>query len=312
MQQKENSQLVQSGRDVNQEEIALIQETVAMFKGLSRQELAQTLCEHLNWRRASGTNRVDSCMKLMEKLEQQGVLKLPEKQSASPKEQKKITFTERTEPKSEITGSLSDVGQVTLKLVSDQSDKTLWNEFVKRYHYLGYYKPFGYHMRYFIETEQGKLGCMLFSAGSKSIAMRDRWIGWTPNERLIRLSWVTNNSRFVIFPWVKVKNLASWALGQVARRIRQDWQEAWGYRPVLLETFVDPQYYLGTCYKAANWRYLGMTTGEGLARKGKSYTTSPKMIFVQPLVKDFRSELCSLTQTEQFSDDDDLSMVNSV
>ena len=102
-----------------------------------------------------------------------------------------------------------------------------------------------------------------------------------------------NNSRFLVFPWVRVKNLASHALGQVVRRLGDDWQQRWGYRPVVVETFVDPQYYAGTCYRAANWLSLGQTTGSGLARKGKSYTSSPKQILVLPLVANFRTVLCS-------------------
>jgi hypothetical protein len=109
----------------------------------------------------------------------------------------------------------------------------------------------------------------------------------------MQLGFVVNNTRFVILPWVRVKNLSSHALGQAARRIRKDWEERWSYGPVLLETFVDPRLFEGTCYKAANWEYLGMTTGEGLVRKGKSYRTSPKKIFIKPLREDFRNVLCS-------------------
>ncbi|MBW2163644.1 MAG: DUF4338 domain-containing protein, partial [Deltaproteobacteria bacterium] len=162
-----------------------------------------------------------------------------------------------------------------------------------RYHYLGYKKPFGYVLRYFIVSEQGFLGCLMFAGASKALTARDRWIGWTQVQRLKNLAWVINNSRFLIFPWVQVKNLASHILGRVARRVREDWRERWGYSPVLAETFVDPRYYEGICYKAANWQYLGMTTGEGLVRKGRTYTTTSKKIFVKPLVKDWQSLLCS-------------------
>ena len=137
------------------------------------------------------------------------------------------------------------------------------------------------------------MGCILFAGAAKALRVRDRWIGWGDNERLRNLAWVINNTRFLIFEWVRVKNLASHVLGQTARCIKDDWEERWGYRPALMETFVDPQHYYGSCYKAANWQHLGMTTGDGLIRKGKNYTTTPKMIFVKPLVKNFRSLLCS-------------------
>jgi hypothetical protein len=113
------------------------------------------------------------------------------------------------------------------------------------------------------------------------------------NERLRNLGYVVNNGRFLIFPWVKVRYLASHVLGQVVKVLGRHWQQRWRYRPVLLESFVDPQYFDGTCYRAANFEYLGMTTGMGLVRKGKRYTTSPKKIFVYPLVDNFRQILCA-------------------
>ncbi len=131
------------------------------------------------------------------------------------------------------------------------------------------------------------------AGAAKSMRIRDRWIGWTENQRLRNLGWVINNTRFLILPWVKIRYLASHVLGQITKSIRIDWQERWDYEPVLMETFVDPQRYEGSCYKASNWKHLGMTTGEGLPRKGKNYTTTQKMIFVKPLVKNFREVLCS-------------------
>lgn len=291
MLQREEDRAEQCGREVNRDDIVQIQETVATFGGLSRCELAQTVCEHLEWRTASGSNKVDACLKLLEKPELQGYFRLPVKHVFSQKALVKPIITERTQPESEIVGSLSDVGRVNLRIAADRGERGLWNEFISRYHYLGYKHPFGYPLRYFIESERAKLGCMLFSGAAKSIGIGDRWIGWNDGDRLRKLAWVVNNTRFLIFPWVNVKNLASHVLGQVARRIAQDWQKIWGYRPVLLETFVDPRYFQGTCYLAANWQYLGMTTGEGLVREGKSYTTSPKLIFMLPLVRDFRSVL---------------------
>ena len=162
-----------------------------------------------------------------------------------------------------------------------------------RYHYLGYKKPFGYTLRYFIKNKEDYLGCALFSGAAKAIGVRDRFIGWTPEQRLRNLAWVINNSRFLIFPWVKVKNLASYVLGRIAREIRGHWEVIWGYQPVLLETFVDPLRYNGSCYRGAGWEDLGMTTGQGLVRKGKSYKTQPKKMFIKALVKNYQELLCS-------------------
>jgi hypothetical protein len=293
MLERERCGIVQCGRAISQEEIAQIRETVGTFGRLSRWELAETVCEHLQWRTASGSNKVDACLKLLDKLASQGFFRLPEKRGSSRKVLRKPGITERTGPGSAIIGSVSDIGLVRLSVVGDREGRGLWNEYVSRYHYLDYKQPFGCRQRYFIESERGKLGCLMFSGAAKSIGIRDRWIGWSEADRLRNLGWIVNNTRFLIFPWVRLKYLASHILGQAARRIREDWQERWGYRPVLLETFVDPRYFEGICYLAANWLDLGMTTGEGLVREGKSYTTSPKKLLVLPLVENFREVLCS-------------------
>ncbi|MDL1963687.1 MAG: DUF4338 domain-containing protein [Deltaproteobacteria bacterium] len=286
--------ITQCGREITVHEIEEIKETVRLCRKLSRQELVATIAENLQWYTASGTNKMDACLKLLEKLELQGFLQLPEKQTKSKYTVKKsIAITEKTAAQPEITCKLKDLYPIELEIVKDKDIRALWKEYVSRYHYLGYYKPFGYTVQYFIKSKQGRLGCVLFSGASKSMGIRERWIGWTENQRLNNLAWVINNSRFVIFPWVKVKNLASHVLGQISRQIRVHWQKIWGYSPVLIETFVDPTHYQGTCYKAANWQCLGMTTGQGLVRKDKIYTTSPKMLFIKPLVKNYRDLLCS-------------------
>lgn len=291
----EGGSIFQCGREITREQLSEILETVGLFPNLSRKELTATICEHLGWVTLTGNNKLDACTKLLEKLESKGLMRLPTKQEQyrRNRSQRPITLTSRTARKADITGKLKDIGQVRVEAVSDKETTGLWNEYVSRYHYLGYKQPFGYFLRYFVESEQGLLGCILFAGAAKALGVRDRWIGWGQMHRLRNLAWVINNSRFLIFPWVGVKNLASHLLGQVARCIKDDWQHRWGYSPVLMETFIDPEHFAGSCYKAANWQYLGMTTGEGLVRKGKRYRTSPKMIFVKPLAKDFRSLLCS-------------------
>ena len=128
---------------------------------------------------------------------------------------------------------------------------------------------------------------------ARAVAVRDEWIGWTRAQRLRNLGWVVNNTRFLVFPWVRVAHLASHVLGQLARQVGQDWQGRWGYRPVLLETFVDPARYRGTCYRASGWEVLGQTTGQGLARAGKAYQSQAKLVFVRALGEGFRQVLCA-------------------
>jgi hypothetical protein len=284
--------IIQCGRKISDQEIDQIKETVGLCWRLSRYELAQTIAENLGWYTASGSLKVDACAKLLENLQAEGVLQLPEKRCLSKPNKRSIPITARSAPGADIDCKLKQLDFVKLQVVSESEDIKLWQEYVKRYHYLGYKKPFGYYLHYFISSDRGILGCMLFSGAAKSIGVRDRWIGWTQTQQLRNLAWVINNSRFLIFPWVKVANLASHVLGQIHKQIRAHFKQRWGFCPVLLETFVDPQHYRGSCYKAANWRYLGMTTGLGLLRKGKSYRTSAKKIFVKPLVKEYRQLLC--------------------
>jgi len=295
MLQREGGSIFQCGREIIGRELEEIQETVELFPNLSRTELAATICEHLGWVTASGSYKLDACMKLLEKLEVKGSVLLPGKREGYQRKRfrRHISFTRRTEAQPDIIGKLRDLGSVRVKVVKDRESTGLWDEYVSRYHYLGYKKPFGYFLRYFVISDRGLMGCLMFSGAARALRVRDRWIGWTEKQRLRNLAWVVNNTRFLIFPWIRVKYLSSHVLGQAGRRIKNDWLERWGYSPVLLETFVDPQHYYGSCYKAANWEYLGMTTGEGLVRKGKSYRTTPKMIFARPLVRGFRSLLCS-------------------
>jgi hypothetical protein len=290
---EEIGSIMQSGREIKEEELIEIQEVVELFPCLSRCELAETISEHLGWYTASGRGKRDACLKLLEWLEARGCVKLPAKRRGPVRKQAQIAITARTAPRAEILGSVRDAAPIEVKLVRDRDQSALWAEYVSRFHYLGYRNPFGCYLSYFIESRWGLLGCLLFQGAAKALRVRDEWIGWTKAQRLRNLGWVINNSRFLIFPWVKVKNLGSHALGQVLRRIRGDWQERWGYRPVLAESFVDPERYEGCSYKAANWQCLGMTTGRGLARKKKSYSSSPKKIFVRALVSDFRALLCS-------------------
>jgi len=287
----ESKGVVQCGRRFTEQEVEQICETVRTFPALPLTELADTICEHLGWYTAGGAPKRDACQKLLGKLEAGGRLRVPKKR-ASRKWKQIVSITERSAARPPIRGSVEQVGGLRLEPVAG-GESRLFNEYLQRYHPLGYRKPFGYWMRYFIETDRGTLGCLLFGGAAKSLGARDRWIGWTEEQRLQRLAWVVNLSRHLILPWIEVRNLSSRVLGLVGRQIGGDWEKSWGYRPVLLETFVDPRQHPGSSYKAAGWTELGMTSGEGLVRPGRCYLTTPKKIFVKPLSPDFRALLGS-------------------
>jgi len=291
MSEQRSEAFVVCGREIYSRDVENIQEVTRLCSGLSLSELAHTVCEHLSWTTASGRHKLKASEKLLLKLAAAGMIELPTKQ-LQPKPKQKVSWTKATDSRAEISGKLSVLG-AGLEIASQRSDKNLWNEYVDRYHMLGVKKPFGCRLRYFIVCDSGPLGCILLAGAAKSMSVRDNWIGWSDETRLKNLPWIVNNTRMLIFPWVRVKHLASHVLGQLKRRVREDWLEHFGYRPLMLETFVDPAHFDGTSYRAAGWHYLGNTTGEGLRRSGREYKTTPKMLFVKPLVKNFREQLCS-------------------
>jgi hypothetical protein len=222
-----------------------------------------------------------------------GLLKLPARREGRGGEAE-VVVGARTDPEREIVGTVRDVAPVELAPVREKEAMRLWNEYVERYHPLGYKRPFGAHQRYFLlgRGEQ-RLGCLLFAAAAWALRERDGWIGWTAHDRAQRLHRVVGNTRLLIFPWVRLKNLASKALALAAQRIPTDWEQRYGYAPVLLETFVELERYRGTCYQAANWIRLGVTQGRGRMDCQKQYLSRPRAIYVYPLVPDFRAVLCA-------------------
>ena len=199
---REAPALIQCGRRISSEEVELIRETVEMFPGLSLKELVATICEHLGWYTAAGNLKREACLKLLRKLETGGVVKLLEKQKQKTQVVRRypqdITSL-RTEPRLNITGTVKELGRIWLESVREEQAQELWNEYISCYHGLGYKRPFGYWMRYFISCERGRVGCVLFSGVAKALGVRDRWIGWSDEQRLKNLARVINNNRYLIF-----------------------------------------------------------------------------------------------------------------
>ena len=297
MLRSEGSFLWQGNREIRAEDIAYIRTLIQRFPRLARTELADTLCEHLGWLTPAGAPKKDACRKLLARLEAAGEIRLPARRKQGG-DQTSGRGQAATPSVPIVSGeplqcSLAQLGPVRLRLLGQAHDVAQCNAYLERFHPLGYHKPFGYWARYRIEAADRSLGNLLLCGAARAIEPRDRWIGWSARRRLSNLPWVVNNSRFLVFPWVQVEHLASHVLGQLARQLADDWQACWGYRPLLLESFVDPAHYRGTCYRAAGWQLLGHTSGRGLARPGKHYHSAPKLIFVKALQAHCRRLLCS-------------------
>lgn len=278
------------------EELSLVEEVVTRYRGLSRQELANTVCELLGWRRPNGGLKTWECKALLAELEARGRLELPALRQTKPRGARTaVARTAHGEPQAALRATLRDVAPVQLRRVVSPQQRRLWRELIERYHYLGHRVAFGAHLRYLIEVARPRamvVGCLQLASPAWRIAGRDQWVGWSDAQRRTRLQRVVNNSRFLIVPWVEVRNLASHVLARMTREMPAHWERAYGVRPVLLETLVDAQRFAGTCYRAAGWLELGTTTGRGRDdRHHHRHAQAPKTVFVHPLRPDAREVL---------------------
>ena len=291
----ENQDFQCGGRIFPVSEIALIREIVTTCRGLSRKELANTISEVVDWKRANGLLKEAECLKLLTRLEAAGLLTLPGKQRTKPLgSATSIPRTAEGEPGVPLSGGLESFAPVWLERVSEAGARRRFRELIDRYHPLGYKVPFGGHVEYLVSItpERTVVGALQFSSAAWRIEVRDRWIGWDDRTRARHLAQVVNNSRFLLAPWVHIKNLASATLARVLRRLPVDWKAQYNVLPLLVETFVDPGHYRGTCYRAANWVELGETSGRGREdREHRRQGARPKRVFVYPLRGDARVRL---------------------
>lgn len=284
------------GRMFTASEIALIGEVAATCRGLSRKELANTIGELLDWRRANGSLKQPECLQLLERLEGQGVLALPAKRQTRPTGSvTSIPRTEAGQAGEPLIGPLAGFGPVSIERVVEAQQRQRFRELVDRHHPLGYKVPFGAHLEYLVWIRRpapAVAGCLQFSSAAWRIQARDRWIGWDDSTRARHLQQVVNNSRFLLLPWVHIKNLASAALAQAMRCLPADWQAQYGVTPLLVETFVDAARYSGVCYRAANWMEIGQTSGRGRDdRQHRRQGAQPKRVLVYRLRRDAQARL---------------------
>ena len=281
------------GRDFSAADQATIGALLAGQPTANRARLSRLVCEALEWRRPDGRLKDMSCRVAMLRMQAHGLIQLPPPQKRNHNGRPYHRRTPQAEPERLVlVASVGALADLRLELVTDRPHSHLWNEYIDRYHYLGYQPLPGAQLRYLARANDRVLALLGFGAAAWKTAPRDRFIGWTAPQRQRHLHLVVNNARFLILPWVRCRNLASRLLSLATRRLAQDWQDRYGYGPVLVETFVQTPRFRGTCYKAANWIYLGETQGRGKLDIEHTAQLPKKAIWVHPLVRDFRRQLC--------------------
>jgi Druantia protein DruA len=281
-----------SGRTFSLVDLQLIQQITTDFGSLGRTEISRTICELLNWRRPSGRLKNHEARLLLERLEGLGWVRLPEVRRLGRRGSRQVELSFQGEWQQRQMGSAGEFEPLRFEVVQRGRDTQLWREWVERYHYLGYRVPVGAHLRHLVHSPCGPLACLLWSSPAWKIKVRDRWIGWSETQRQQNLQRIVNNARFLILPWVEVRGLASKILSQAARTLALDWEQRYGYRPLLLETLVDPSRFRGTCYRAANWIFLGRTQGRGRMDRHHLFDGQAiKEIYVYPLCRNVTERL---------------------
>ncbi len=281
------------GREFSDAELELIRQLIAERPAKNRAQLSRVVCQRLSWYKADGGLKEMSCRVAMLRMQADGLITLPAPLNGNGNGRAYTRRTQATDPGLPIDQPVEQLNDLRLEIVTDRRTSYLWNEYIQRYHYLGYQPLPGAQLRYVAVSQSQVLALLGFGAAAWKLAPRDRWIGWSAEQRQQRLHLVINNARFLILPWITCRNLASKLLALAARRVAQDWVARYGYRPVLMETFIEAQRFAGTCYRAANWTHVGQTQGRGKLDTRHQAALPVKDIWLYPLDKRFRSSLCS-------------------
>ena len=280
------------GRKISQEDILSIRALIEQHPQESRRTLSTKLCEAWQWRQANGALRDMVCRGLLLMLHRAGQITLP---PVSYVRHNPLANRARPEPvgidATPIEGPLRNLQPLEFELVRRTEKEPLWNSLLEEHHYLGYEQPVGENLKYLVLGQGRPVACLAWSSAPRHLGSRDRYIGWSAEARRRNVRFLAYNTRFLILPWVKVEHLASHILGRMASRISADWQRIYGHPIYFLETFVDPERFRGTCYRAANWVVLGKTTGRGKQSNSYVPNRSIKDVLGYPLTKQFRELL---------------------
>jgi hypothetical protein len=277
------------GRDFSDAEVALIRTFIAEDPQRSRAALSRLACRALHWYQPDGGLKEMSCRVAMLRMQKDGLIQLPPPRCQRP--QARFRMGVETEPQTPIDVPVQALPELQLRMVGTGTDSRRWNEYMQRYHYRGYQARPGAQLRYWVSAGDTLMAWLGFGAAAWQCAPRDDFIGWSHAQRQNNRHLVVNNARFLILPWVQSKNLASKILGLIARQLPEDWQNRYGYRPLLLETFVEQGRFKGVCYQAANWVHVGHTKGRGKLGPAGKPSVPIKDLWLYPLEKRFRGLL---------------------
>ncbi len=284
------------GRSFTEDEMILICRLINSKPKRNRAQLSRLVCDELAWLRPDGRRKDMSCRVAMLRMHRDGLINLPPPQHTNGNGRIRPRLTGASNPQDPISLPVNRLDNLIFQPVQTPKDSSLWNELIERYHYLGYTPLPGAQIRYLVFAGSHLLAALGFGAAAWKTAPRDNFIGWTAEVRVRNLHLIVNNARFLILPWVTVRNLASKILATVAKRLPKDWENRYGYQPFLLETFVEKDRFRGTCYRAANWIHVGETQGRGKLDRYNRCLLPVKYIFLYPLHKRFRDKLCSSLQ----------------
>lgn len=280
------------GRVITGQDILYIKELIAAHPAESRRTLSKKLCEAWRWKQANGALRDMVCRGLLLLLHRAGQIELPAVRfvPCNP-----LARRARPAPmlidQTVLEDALQQIQPLEITQVRRSGDEPLFNSLMEQHHYLGYEQPVGEHLKYLAWAQGRPIACVAWSSAPRHIGARDRYIGWPAEARRRNIRLIAYNTRFLILPWVRVKHLASHILGRMAARISADWQRMYGHPIYFLETFVDPERFRGTCYRAANWVVMGQTTGRGKQSNSYAPNRSIKQVLGYALTKQFRERL---------------------
>ncbi|MFA7190607.1 MAG: DUF4338 domain-containing protein [Sphaerochaetaceae bacterium] len=285
--------LTYRNRTITQDDIAFIQKVIVDHHAKGRTAISRLICQAWNWRQANGQLKDMVCRGLLLILERKQLVSLPPRikgnNNSLRHQTPQATMAVSQHP---ITDRVKDLTPIELRQVRRSPEERLFNSLIQQFHYLGYSQPVGEHLKYLAFAGGRLLACLAFSSAPYALACRDAFIGWSPEARERNRHLLAYNTRFLVLPWVRVPHLASHLLGLAARVISKDWQRLYHHPVFWLETFVDTERFAGTCYRAANWTWLGLTSGRGKYNLSHEKVTSIKAMYGYPLTRDFRNRLC--------------------